>query len=264
MTEHNEILLRMEKIRTIFQAAKDVSTEHEKLTSLLTHFKNAEPEFYLVAYEGASMGIALNDFSNNDASLNGWQKFLNGPASNYSTQAHIGLGWALAQQNKSPLPLIDTLDPLIQYRILDGYGYYDGILKQRSTIKNKKTPLHFSEKNLQAYDQGVGRSLWYICKGEIEKVSELLLSFPAARHAALWRGIGTASAFVGGLNETLLRNLWLSSSEHSDQLVRGAKHIAKSRIQTNSLTPDIELACRIWCNISVKEVMLLDFKTEPV
>ena len=170
---------------------------------------------------------------------------------NYAPHVHIGLGWAIAKRKLSSLFFLDTLNSLMLYRVLDGCGCYDGIFKQIQTIHNKVRPEYIDEDNFDAYDQGIGRSLWSICKGDSEKISDLIEGFSPSRHRDLWRGVGIACSFVGGCSESTLNALFFSSADHSLQLALGAAIVAKSRIQTNSVTKDSEMTCSLWCNLSV-------------
>ncbi len=256
-----EISFRIEKIKTIFQTATDISTAEKNLDTLIDHLETTDSEFRSIAYEGASMAIAQLDIEKNNT-LSVWHTF-NERAGAHAAQTHAGLGWAIAQQNRSALPFLETLSPLLRFRVLDGYGYYEGIFRQRQSIKNQRSPEAFDSKMLQAYDQGIGRSLWYTSKGNVEKLEAMIAVFPPDRHAALWLGIGVACAYVGGCDENLLRSLLFASQKHKVQLATGAALAAKARVQANAINNDIELACRTWCNISAQEAMLLTIEAEP-
>ena len=168
MNVESEIGVRVEKIKQIFLAAQSFTQQQTDLNAVIIRLEKTENEFRSVAYEGASVAIAMQDFSG-DAGLNKWRIFLEGAGAKYATQIYVGLGWAIAQQRISTLPVIETLHPLMQFRVLDGYGYYDGVCRQRSSIISKQIPAGFEGRFLSGYDQGIGRSLWYIYKGAIEK-----------------------------------------------------------------------------------------------
>ena len=262
MNSEKEISLRTEKIKTIFQSSKEFCNKEDDLAIIISHLENTDPEFRSIAYEGASMALALKDLAAGNT-LNHWRSLLEGPGSKHAVQAHAGLGWAFAEQGSSPLPFFETLGPLMPFCVLNGCGYYDGIFKQRQTIKNKKIPEAFHGQLLEAYDQGIGRSLWYSCNGNETKISEIIQTFSSDRHPALWRGIGIACIYVGGCDEIKLRSLLSCAGNYHTQLAVGAIFVARSRIQANTLTPDVELACRVWCNLSTQEALLLNLKSEP-
>jgi enediyne biosynthesis protein E3 len=261
MNCETEISSRIEKIKNIFQNAKELSATEKDLSILLKHLDHTEPEFISIAYEGASMGIALRDFEHS-TTLNLWELF-NHKATAHAAQTHAGFGWAIAQQNLSVLALTENLSPLLRFRVLDGYGYYDGIFRQRTSIKAQKLPEGLEGVFLQAYDQGIGRSIWYACKGDATKVKEIISGFAMERQSGLWIGIGVACSYVGGCDETLLKSLYTIAGNYQSKLSIGATLAARARVQANAITSDIELACRIWCNLSAQEALLLSVKAEP-
>ena len=112
-----------------------------------------------------------------------------------------------------------------------------------------------ASENYQAYDEGLGRSMWYTVKGDVTKVTEMVRSFPADRHADLWRGVGIACSYVGGFDKEILDALVSASAEHNVQLAIGAAMVAKSRIEAECITEDIETSCHALCNTTAQQAM---------
>ncbi|MES2513378.1 MAG: DUF1702 family protein [Bacteroidota bacterium] len=261
MDYEKEISLRVEKIKTIFQAAKEFASIEPDLSVILKHLDTTDNEFCSIAYEGASMGIALRDLEQ-VGTLSDWRLF-NDKAEAHAAQTHAGLGWALAQTNHPVSALLKTFSPLLRFRVLDGYGYYEGVFRQRTSIKAQNTPGVFEDWMLKAYDQGIGRSIWYSCKGDIQKVREMISTFTTDRQSSLWVGIGVACSYVGGCNRDLLKLLQIIAGTYHDELAIGTILAARSRILANSRLSDVELACQTLCKLSAKEAMLLSVKAEP-
>jgi hypothetical protein len=142
-------------------------------------------------------------------------------------------------------------------RVLDGHGYYDGTFRQVRSVGSKERPDCIQQKDFSAYDQGLGRSLWYSNKGDIQKIKNTIQSFPADRQKHLWRGIGIASVFVGKCDATSLQMLMESAGNYKIQLAIGASIVAKARTETKTFTQDVENACRIWCTISADQARKL-------
>ena len=260
MNAHSTIESRMENIKAIFQDGKNFASQSDSINTLTQCLEKINPEFRSVAYEGASMALALKDLTNNNA-LKRWKELL-GVSQNHAGQIHIGLGWAIGEARPQDFFFMNSIDPKIEFRVWDGCGYYDGIFRQRQTIKNKTRQENISEKNYKAYDEGVGRSVWYNCKGDPIKVSAMIQTFPSSRQADLWRGVGIACTYVGGSDESVLKELFTLAEKHSVQLSIGAAMVAKSRTLANSITKDVELSCNTWCNLSTQEAMQLTIKTE--
>ena len=253
---------KMEKIKTIFQKAQEQASKAEDINELIAFLQTTEKEFLPVAYEGAAMTLALNDFSEGD-SISNWKQLLDS-SKKYSCQIYLGMGWAVGQQKKSELPFLELLSRNMQFRMWDGCGYYDGIFRQRQSIKSKKRSENILPKDFQAYDEGLGRSLWYICKGDVAKVGEMLATFDLERHVDLWRGVSIACCFVGGFDENKLKELIVSSGEYKVQLGIGAAMVAKIRIEADCITDNVELANKVFNQLSAEEAMKITVKNKSV
>jgi enediyne biosynthesis protein E3 len=158
-------------------------------------------------------------------------------------QVHIGLGWALAEQQK-PIPENPSWPE--PDAVLDGYGYYHGLFRRRLSIRTQSIPEGLTDTQLPAFDRGLGRSLWYISKGDVEMMLRMTAAFPERRQPDLWRGIGIAVAFVGGCSEPLLTQTASASSAYRPQLLEGAERALRSRTQAGTPTADAERAVRQW------------------
>jgi hypothetical protein len=201
-----EVLLRIERIKSVFLDTQIFYSMHDNIDALIGYLENTETEFRSIAYESASMAIALKDLKNNEG-LNTWLFYKNGPALAHKAQVHVGLGWAIAKLNLPFLAVVNKIDTSLYYRVADGCGYYDGSFKYKQTIMNQQLPGYLPEGIMSMFDQGVGRSLWYTCNADINKIRSMIKSFPAFREASLWRGIGIAVAYVGGCDDDTLKTL---------------------------------------------------------
>jgi hypothetical protein len=252
MESHNDVMHQMEKIRYIFQHALYISTEQEDL-SPKDHLDNVDQEFRAVAYEGIAMGLAVKDFA--DRSLKRWRNFVRSSDACYAPHVHVGLGWAAAKQRLSSLMFLDILEPLMLARVFDGLGYYEGTFRAQQALTKKIYPDCVQAENFAAFDQGLGRSLWYSAQGNVEKIKDAVKSFEESRQAHLWRGVGVAAVFVGKYSENQLYELLEAASINKIQLGIGAAIVANARISTGTLSEDVEQACRMWCNVSADKAM---------
>jgi hypothetical protein len=259
MNAAGHITSRMEIIRNGFQHGKAAASETKDPDQLMKILAEDHSEFRSVVYEGASMELALQGFA--DGSMQRWKLFLEN-TKEHSAQIFIGLGWAIAQEKITELSFTNDLDQNMMFRSWDGSGYFDAVFRQRQTIKNQNRLEYIPEKNYHEYDQGMGRSLWYIVKGEALKLPEMIALFDESRHPDLWRGIGIACSYVGGFDETILKSLSSLAGKHHKQLGVGAAMVAKSRILANCFTDDIETACNYWCGKKAIEAMNVLVKVE--
>ncbi len=259
---NNTIASKIESIFAIFQIAQESASTIEDVNELIKKLEETPIEFLSVAYEGAAMELALRDFSEGDK-IDNWKALLE-KSKKHACQIYIGMGWAIAKEKRFPITFLEQINYNMQYRIWDGCGYYDGIFRQRHVIRGQNRFEYIEQKNYQAYDEGLGRSLWYLGKGDVTKATEMVYSFSSERQSDLWRGIGIACSYVGGFDEQILNALISSAGQHSTQLGIGAAMVAKSRIDAGCLTNEIELACSVFNQLSAEEAMEITIKNKTV
>ena len=92
----NTALENTEKIKTLFQQTQAFYARHEEMPALIAYLEHAEKEFSSVAYESASMSIALDGFGAGTFPKD-WLLFANGAAVAHQAQVYVGLGWAIAK-----------------------------------------------------------------------------------------------------------------------------------------------------------------------
>jgi hypothetical protein len=255
-----EVLLRIERIKSIFLDTQKFYSMHDNMDALIGYLQNTETEFRSIAYESASMSIALKDLKNNEG-LNDWLFYKNGPALAHKAQVHVGLGWAIAKLNLPFLSVVKKIETSLYYRVADGCGYYDGSFRLKQTIVNQQLPDYIPETTMSMYDQGVGRSLWYTCSVDIDKIRRMIKSFPVVRQASLWRGIGIAVAYVGGCDGDTLKTLLQYAATNHIQLTYGAALAVKSRMEANTLTRDTAHCSRLWFSLTASEPNI--FSSDP-
>lgn len=249
----NKALANTEKIQTIFFDTQLFYATHDDMTAFIEYLEKTEPEFRSIAYESASMSIAIKDFEAGTFPK-GWFAFADGPALKHTAQVYVGLGWAIAKLN---LPFLETLKKLntqFYFRIADGCGYYDGSFRRRQTVLSQQLPAYLPAAALPMYDQGVGRSIWYSAKNDINKIQRMIQTFPVNRQAGLWRGIGIAVAYVGGCNDADLKILFQYAATNGLQLAYGAALAARSRIRATSMTTDTDRCSRLWFTLVAGEI----------
>jgi len=248
----NAVSQKIERIRSVFLDTQLFFANNPESAALISYLENTEPAFRSIAYESASMAIALKDLENNDR-LDQWLHFANGPASKHKAQVYIGLGWAIAKLNLPFTAIVASIETALYHRVADGCGYYDGSFRQRHAVQNMQQPVYLPLSAMPIYDQGLGRSLWYSCNADIDKIKNKIESFPAERHAGLWRGIGIAVAYVGGCNDDTLKMLLQYASANAVQLACGSALAARSRMQANTMTEDTDRCTRLWYSLTETE-----------
>ena len=130
--------------------------------------------------------------------------------------AAVGLGWA-CEVMRVPSR---AYDDLVSDRglVRDGLGCARGLLRPRLTLFDAGEPT-IEPADRDDFDRGVGRSLWFIAGGDPTFIAAAIDRFVVVRRAAVWRGVGFAATYVGGLAppvELELRTLareWRSAFE---------------------------------------------------
>lgn len=254
----NTALENTEKIRAVFLETQLFYAKHDEMPALIEYLESTEKEYSSIAYESASMAIALKDFET-DTFPQEWFLFANGPAAAHQAQVYVGLGWAIAKFNFPFLTAVEKLYSGFYFRIADGCGYYDGSFKRRQTIINKQLPAYLPTAAMPMYDQGIGRSIWYTEKADIHKIYSAIETFEANRHADLWRGVGIAVAYVGGCDDADLKILLHAAAANGFQLACGAALAARSRTMANTMTSDTNRCSRLWFAATATDLQATDF-----
>ncbi len=244
---------KMALIQSIFIDSKEKAlsiTDFDELNNLLL---NNDAAFISIAYEAASMGIAIKSIQNNNT-LDIWSNFYQKHGLKHATQVHVGLGWALSELNLDVSDYLDNLEPMLKYRIIDGFAYYDGKFKRRQAVRMQQIPENLDDLSIRAYNQGLGRSFWYLAQGEPEKLIRFFEIFPETRHFDMWRGIGVAVAYVGGIETTVLEKLIQNSGKHINAFKSGIAIGSQTKEKADAVSIDTENICQFILGLSTTEV----------
>lgn len=236
---------RMETIEHIFREVQKAFECSVDITNLQKDFEKHPEHFRSIAFESASMQLALCDIKR-DGRLSHWFEFLNQYHNRHATQIYIGLGWALAQEQLNPADFLNLSDVPLAYKSADGYGYYEGMFRRRKSILSQQ-PLNDShEQELEHYDTGLGRSMWYAAHGNIVEAQTVLSKFPTSRQKNQWRGLGVAIAYVGGCSPDYLLHIYNEADSFKAELMKGAQAAMDSRSMSGLHSPDTLLALELW------------------
>jgi hypothetical protein len=145
------------------------------------------------------------------------------------------------------------LDPLLRWLVIDGCGFHEGYFSWRRYIEECATPARLSGYARRVFDQGLGRSIWFVKGANVSAVAKAIDSFPASRRADLWSGTGLACAYAGGGGRDAVESLRAAAGAHLAAVAQGAAFAAKTRQRAANLSPHIETACRGLCRRSAEE-----------
>ncbi len=202
------------------------------------------------AFEGAAMALALLD------GLTPWKRdrvaaFLAGPGAPHVYMVHVGVGWAMARLPWRRLaPPGPPLDPFLRWLAIDGYGFHEGYFHPARHVRHRAPPSsRATPYTRRAFDQGLGRALWFADGASPEHVAGTIGAFPPGRRPDLWSGVGLAAAYAGGTDATGLTALRRAAGALGAHVAQGAAFASKARQRAGNVTPHTELAVRILCGV---------------
>jgi hypothetical protein len=217
----------IETIVSTFQKGRSLSQQELGLEELISKLNQFELRYRSVAFEGASMGVALQ------SPIETWKVYAKA-TEKHDTQVHIGLGWAIAEKELDINSTLREIEPRMHTKVLEGHGYWHGLFRRRLTIRTQQVPENIIREFQRGFDQGVGRSIWYLANGEVAKVVNIINHFSEDRKANLWQGIGVASTYVGGCSDELIAELKSASGEFNKNFEKGIEAAEGSMRLANS------------------------------
>jgi hypothetical protein len=227
-----------------YHAALETRDEHD----LGSRLEETEAERRGFAYEGAAMGLLLLDALTPWA-RGRWRRFARGPGAAHIYMVHVGAGWALARLpggfRRSWLPF----DPLLHWLAYDGYGFHEGYFHRARRVSNGEIPASLSGYALRAFDQGLGRSLWFGEGADPGRVSAAFSALAPGRRGDLWSGVGLAAAYAGGADAAALESLPRLAGAFAAHVAQGAAFAAKARERAGNPAAHTALACRALCGM---------------
>ena len=240
---------RMEQVGRAFVAGYHAALEDPRAETLASRLEQIDLPFRGFAYEGAAMGLGILD------RITPWRRdrvpeFLNGAGKPHAYMVHVALGWVAARMPGRIDKVLEPLDPLLRWLVLDGYGFHEGFFHWPRYLGGQSIPKKITGYAARAFDQGLGRSLWFVDGGSVELLRETVAAFPERRCPDLWSGIGLAAVYAGEVSEAQLRSLREAAGIFLPQLAQGAAFAAKARHRAGNPNAYTDRACRILCGMS--------------
>jgi hypothetical protein len=257
-----DVKARCEEYFTQFLDGYHVAVQADSLEALGTCLNRTfSPEFIGFAYEAAGMYLALLDF------LTPWNsqrldRFIAGPAERHDFITLIGIGFAIARLPWLRLNIDATLrrlDPTVGWFAVDGYGFHEGFFHHERCINQRLLPKGVSGYAAKCFDNGLGRSIWFVMGADPERIQRAILAFPEQRRPDLWAGIGLACTFAGGVHQSLttyervIDKLKDVVQPHYREFGLGVIFAAYTRYRADTISPWTDLACNSVLGISAEE-----------
>ena len=246
---------RLEAVGAAFLVGYHAALERgeEGLTAALDEVELERRGF---AYEGAAMGLALIDCLS-PWGMGRWRRFLCGAAEPHAYMAHVGAGWVWARVPWARRRLRAKMDPLLEWLAFDGWGFHEGFFRWRQYIAGQPPPRGLAGYEQRAFDQGLGRSWWFVNGGRPELLTSTFAAFSPQRHADLWSGVGLAATYAGQVAMGALEGLRELAGPHWPALAQGAVFATKARERAGNLTTYTTSAIVTLAGLSVTEAVRL-------
>jgi hypothetical protein len=222
----------------------------------ISQLDEVEQQFRGFAYEGAGMALAILDF------IFPWRKrfipLTLAEGNDYIYLLYVGWGWSMGRlPRKHITPTRRTpYDPLLCWLAYDGYGFHEGFFSWKKMYLQQSYPSSLPKGYAhRAFDQGLGRGLWFVGCGDISYIADCIGAFPQNRQPDLWSGIGLASTYAGGVSAEMLDQLRQASTIFHPHLTQGAAFAIKARQRANNIAPHTHLSSDILCGLPIDDVV---------
>jgi hypothetical protein len=252
LTGEEQARKRLEQIGVTFLSGYHAALEETEFVTLARRLAAVEAELRGFAFEGAAMGLALLDCFT-PWRKDRWRTFTDRFAQPHVYMMHVGLGWALARLRRGVTSYLAQLDPLLGWLVVDGYGFHEGYFDWRRYVEGQEMPARLESYERRVFDQGLGRSIWFVKGADASAVASAIKAFPPARRDDLWSGAGLACAYAGGCGRAAMQSLRSAAAGHLPALAQGVAFAAKTRQRAANLNAHTETACRVMCGHSAEE-----------
>jgi len=139
---------------------------------------------------------------------------------------------------------------LLGWLAFDGWGFHEGFFHWPKYIAAQpRKPAGVQGYAERVFDQGLGRSFWFVNGGNAEMIIRTIEAFPAERKSDLWSGLGLAATYAGFASQNTLNTLLEGAGVYRASLGQGAAFASKARQRAGNLTDYTDLAARTLCGI---------------
>lgn len=255
---------RIEAVGTCFAHGYHAGLEETRLDKIQQRVEQLEAPWRGFAYEGTGMALYLLD------RLTPWkrdrfERFLAGPGAPYRYLALVGAGWAMARLPRffDLNQCLAGLEPELRYLAMDGYGFHMGYFQWDKYGVRQESDSRLTGYALRAFDQGLGRSLWFVRVLDIDAIAETIHTFAEHRHSALWAGVGLAAGYAGGVTPEALERLKNFAGVHRAALAQGVAFAAAAHSDAGLEPAHTQLASRIVAGLPMPELVKCFHQSRP-
>lgn len=255
------VVQRIEQIGSSFAMGYNLAVRCTDLELLGRALSTVPHQHRGFAFEGAAMGLALTDWMT--PGRRWFVAFLEGPAHAHAYMTWVGYGWALARLPVRPHVALGPFATVHKWLALDGYGFHAGYFDWRRSVLRQRRPGGWPADHARIFDQGLGRSLWFVYGARPAAIRTAIDTFGPARRADLWSGIGLAATYAGGVDASTLEALRAGAGVHVLALAQGAVFAAEARQRAGNLVAHVAVACRLWLGLEPEQAAQIALECLP-
>ncbi len=177
---------RLEQVSRIFLAAFNAALVEDDYAALLEAVERIQLEQRFPAVEAMAAGAVVAD-----ALMFGGSRFaacMATAGAKYPVLVHVGGGIGVAQVPWRRSAVLKQCDPVHRSLVFDGMGFLDTLFRTKRILRGWRRVRGGHPG--QVYDQGVGRGLWFVLGGSVDRFVAAVRAFEESRHADLWAGLG--------------------------------------------------------------------------
>jgi hypothetical protein len=240
---------RLETIGKTFIAGYNTGLLSDEVASPLSSVANIAPDLRGFMAEGIAMGAAIADaLTLTRRRLPLW---IAASEAHFTYLTHVGAGWALARVPFWRRAILGSLDPIHRWLAFDGLGFHDGYFFPSRVLSGWRRVRRGYEP--MAYDQGIGRALWFVGGADVRWISEQIGCLPRERRSHLWSGLGLAICYAGGASDTDLQNIARLAGRFNANLRQGVAFAAAAHVQAKHVPPHTRQVVRALTGLDAQE-----------
>jgi hypothetical protein len=219
---------RLERVGKTFLAGFNCALIEDEPGAVRASVARVDPDHRGYAIEGAAMGSAIADAISGGDRLRGW---IVANEAHYTYLVHVGVGWALARVPWRRAAIRQHLDPIHHWLVFEGAGFHRAYFRPGGVLDGGRSWRRGYA--ARAYDQGIGRALYFVAGGHVDRAIAMLRSLAPSRHDDLWSGFGLALAYAGGARPSDLRSAVAAAGALRPSLLQGAAFAAEAHCRAH-------------------------------
>lgn len=229
----------LEQIAGTFVAGYNVMFDADPLQALADVLSQTPRDMRGFLVEGAGMGAAIRDgMTPGHRHLSALSAAHGGE---YGYLIEVGAGWALARMPWLGRKLFRALPPQLFSLVLDGRGFHDTFFRPARQIAVLKALR--SGVNARAYDQGIGRALWFVTLARVEIVLDRIGAADPIRRGDLLAGLGLAMAYAGPARPDEWAQVLGRFASHARQYQQGIAFAAAAQVAGGHVSENLIRIC---------------------